>query len=86
MNRLLSALSANLLIENAGHRFTLSGGDMIFVARFPSLSSLLHFSRIFWSLRKRIPPGLTLKVQWRALSFVFRPSAPFVSNDAGPVR
>ncbi len=72
MKRLpLPALNADLLIENAGRQFTLSGSKMSFVADFPSLSSLIHFSRIFWPLRKQIPQGLKVRVKWHGLTLPF---------------
>jgi len=84
MKRLLSALSADLLIENAGYRCTLSGGNMSFVARFPSLSSLIHFAPLFWSLRKYIPPGLTLRIQWGRLTWVVLAGHLAASGDPAP--
>lgn len=72
MKRLLPALSADLLIENAGHQMRLTGGRMSYVADFPTLSSLFHFARIGWAWRKQIPPGLQLRIVWRGLTLPFR--------------
>lgn len=68
MNRLLSALEADLLIEQGGHRLLLSGSALRFVVTFPTLSSLLHFARIFWAHRSLVPPGLSIRIKWRQWS------------------
>lgn len=67
MIRLLRTLNVDLHIEHDGHHLKLSGSRMNFIANFPTLASLFHFSRIFWPLRNQAPPGTSFHVEWRKL-------------------
>ena len=67
MRRLLPALDLDLEISHAGHQFSLRGSKLSFTARFLTLSSLLHFLRLGWSLRRQVPPEVSLTVEWHHL-------------------
>lgn len=68
MKHTLPALDVDLLIEHDGHHMKLRGSAMRFVAKFPTLLSLAHFMRFFWSSRKRIPHEASVHLEWRQLS------------------
>ncbi len=57
-------LDVDLLIEQGGHRFKLTGSETRLVARFPTLRSLFHYSRFFWPAMDRMPKSLSLVVEW----------------------
>ena len=61
------ALDLDLRIQHAGHELILTGSGGSFVARFPTLLSLLHFARLSWPFRAHLPPDASLQVQWRWL-------------------
>ena len=67
MKRPIPRLDVDLLIEHDGHHLELRGSEMRFVAKFPTLLSLFHFSRIFWPYRKEAPQESSLQVEWRQL-------------------
>ena len=67
MKRPLPVLDVDLLIEHGGHQLKLRGSGTRFAAKFPTLLSLLHFLRISWSSRKRIPREASFHVEWRRL-------------------
>lgn len=67
MKRPLPVLDLDLLIEHGGHQLKLRGSKMRFVARFPTLLSLLHFLLVFWPYRKLAPRGASFRVEWRQL-------------------
>lgn len=66
---LLRAIELDLAVEHAGHRVRLTGAAGQFVARFPALSSLLHFARIAFPFRKRFPRGFSVRLEWRGLGW-----------------
>ena len=68
MQRPLPDLDVDLLVEHEGHTLQLVGAGKRFAAKFPTLISLVHYSRIFWSSRHRLPSEVSLKVEWRKLS------------------
>ena len=68
MQRPLPDLDVDLLVEHEGHTLKLRGAGNRFAAKFPTLIALLHFSRIFWPSRKRLPEEILLRVEWRKLS------------------
>jgi len=72
MQRLLHALEVHLLVEHAGHQMTVTGSDARFVARFPTLASMVHFARIGWALRRSIPAEASLSVEWGRFCFPVR--------------
>lgn len=61
----LNLVDVDLLIEHDGHKLKLTGSDSRFVARFPTLAAVLHFGRVFWTSRKRVPRQASLHVEWR---------------------
>ena len=63
----LPALEVDLVIEHGGHAVTLTGSSSGLVANFPSLRAMLHFARVFWPLRSRIPNQIGLEAEWRQL-------------------
>jgi hypothetical protein len=67
MRRSLPVLDVDLLIDHGGHQLKLKGSEMCFAAKFPTLRSLFHFFRIFWSSRTRIPREASFHVEWRRL-------------------
>jgi len=46
MKRTLPTLDVDLLIERKGHQLQLTGSGTRFVAKFPTLSALLHFDSL----------------------------------------
>ena len=72
MQRPLPALEVDLLIEHGGHAMKVTGSASRFVANFPSLRAVLHFARVFWPLRKRIPHQIALEAEWRLLRVTVR--------------
>ena len=69
MTRLLPRVELNLLIEHEGHEFRLTGTRNRFLADFPTLLSAVHFSRVLWPSRRLLPVGISMRVQWRWVSF-----------------
>ena len=76
----LSVLDVDLLIEHGGRHLKLRGSGMRFVANFPTLLSLLHFLRIFWSFKKQVPREVSLQFEWRQ----FRIPVKSASDDQQP--
>ena len=64
----LPVLDVDLLIEHDGHELKLLGSDMRFIAKFPTLGDVVHFSRILWPYRKLVPRESSVRVEWRGLS------------------
>ena len=69
MNRPVPALDLDLLIEHGGHQVGVKGSGRHFVAKFPTLLSLLHFLLAFWPVRKRVPGEFQFQVEWRDFRF-----------------
>ena len=67
MKRPLPALDVNLHIEQGGHEMKFSGSGNCYLATFPTLLSLLHFLRVSWQYRKRIPRAASLHLEWRRI-------------------
>ncbi len=63
----LHVLDLDLLVQHGGHEVSVKGTGGQFVARFPTLFSLLHFSSAMWPIRKHIPPGMGLQVELHGL-------------------
>jgi hypothetical protein len=66
---LLRALELDLAVEHAGHRITVTGAGGRFVARFSSLSSLWHFARLYLRDRRRMPRGISVRLEWRGFGW-----------------
>ncbi len=60
-------LDLDLVLQHDGHEVSVKGTDGQFVARFPTLLSLLHFSTALWPVRKHIPAGMGLHVELHGL-------------------
>jgi hypothetical protein len=73
MKRPLPVLEVDLLIEHDGHHLKLRGSGMRFVAKFPTLLSLFHFLRNFWSFKQHVPREASLQVEWRQLRIRVKP-------------
>ena len=69
MNPPWPALDVDLLIEHDGHQVGVTGSGRHFVAKFPTLFSLLHFSWAFWSVRKHVPREFQFQVELRDFRF-----------------
>lgn len=69
MKKPLPALDLNLLIEHGGHQTSVIGSRYDFVARFPTLLSLLHFVRTLWPSRKEFPRGYGFQIEWKGFRF-----------------
>jgi hypothetical protein len=61
-----------LAVEHEGHTLLLQGKSPRLTATLPSFSSLIHFLRVLWPLRERIPVGLEVEVRWWKISVPFR--------------
>ena len=61
------ALDLDLIVEHQGHQVSLTGSGYSFVARFPSILSLIHFGRAAWPARKQWPEGYGISIEWRGL-------------------
>lgn len=72
MQRLLPDLEVDLLVEHDGQTLMLTGEGKRFAAKFPTLISLLHFTRIFWQFRNQLPGEFSLSVEWRKLSITVK--------------
>jgi hypothetical protein len=64
MTRPLPALDLDLVIEHGGRQLKLTGSGSRFIARFPTLSSLIYFARNFWSWKNQIPEQMSLQAEW----------------------
>ena len=69
MKNSFPALDVDLLVEHDGHRALVKGSGHDFVTRFPTLPSLMHFSRILWPWRKHLPSDLGLRIEWSIFRF-----------------
>lgn len=65
------ALDLDLIIESNGQRTSIQGSGYRFVAKFPTLGSLIRFARIVWPLRKSLPKGYAVQAQWKGLRSPF---------------
>lgn len=65
-------LDVDLLIEQSGHTLKVIGSETRFRILFSTLLSVLHFLPVFWPHRHRMPPGVTVHVEWRTLGFTLR--------------
>ena len=61
--------AGSLAMANDSIRERITGPEMMDVARFPTLLSLLHFSLAFWPVRKRVPGEFQFQVEWRDFRF-----------------
>lgn len=59
----------NLNVENDGHNAMIEGNGRHFVAKFSTLSSLFHYARACWPLRRQLPAGFTFQVEWHGFRF-----------------
>ncbi len=75
MRHTLRALDIDLQIEHGGHQLKLTGSGMRFVARFPTLLSIVHFTPIFWPVRKILPSEARVRIEWRGLGIAVRAGA-----------
>ena len=64
MKPLLAGLSLDLQIEQGGHRFALAGSAFTYVARFPTLWSLVYFSRVLWPVRRYCSQPISVTLEW----------------------
>ncbi len=74
MPKPLPLLDLDLLIEHGGHEAALTGSGRQFVAKFPTLASLFHFSRALWPWRRNLPSEYSIQVEWRGFRFPWRSS------------
>ena len=75
MSHTLRALDVDLQIEHGGHHLKLTGSGMRFVARFPTLISIVHFAPIFWPVRKNLPSPASVRIEWRKLGITVKVGA-----------
>lgn len=66
---LLHALELDLAVEHEGYHVQVTGRSGRMVARFPSLSSLIHFARMAFPARHQFPSGLSIRIEWRGMGF-----------------
>jgi len=62
-------LECDLLIEHQGRQLRLEGSGGEFIARFPTLASLVHFVPLGWAYRRSLPAKIAVQVKWKNLSF-----------------
>jgi len=62
-------LEVNLHLEHSGHNLDITGTGPDYTLRFPSLASALHYAMNFWPLRKRLPEGTVIHLQYRSFTF-----------------
>jgi hypothetical protein len=56
-------LECDLRIEHQGGEF---------IARFPTLASLMHLATLGWAHRRTLPAQIAVRVEWKSLSFQVR--------------
>ena len=71
MTKLRPALDLDLVIESNGQRTSIQGSGYRFVAKVPTLGSLIRFARIVWPLRKSLPKGYAVQAQCKGLHSPF---------------
>jgi len=62
----LPELDVYLDVEHEGHGLKLTGSGTQFEAAFPSIQSAIHFLRVLWPIRKKLPPKISVSVRWRS--------------------
>ena len=65
-------LEVALRVEQGGHQLEVVGEGRRLVVKFPTLLSILHYVRIVWPARDRIPQSLSVLVEWRRLRMEVR--------------
>ncbi len=68
----LQTVEVALALEHEGHTLLLQGRSPRLTATIPSVASLIHFIRLFWPLRDRMPEGLEVEVRYWKFSVPFR--------------